>query len=822
MSPITNPIDDLETRLREATRITWSDRKKAVFHNLNKNHRAIGLIATGSAIFGAGILTAVFNNTINQEYLEAHRYLTDLHAMLDIAHAQGLSVELSPANLEKPLELIRQGATSNYSAEAFSIFRDLRDHSALFSPDSASALAQYLQPLNERLSSIAGEGARAVQGAIRGILGGLGGIVGVMGILQYELPYSWNAKGVTASKRELSRRLDREWNGIRATLEHHPYRDAICEIAVQQIGLLERKHAIVDNIYVLMEHDAPKDALAFEHAVRRAPQLLRDWEVRNHFDAVRMPFDAAAAAEGIVDNKEKPWGDNDIANKLYERFQDEYLVRTFMSTLQTISEPSLKKRFEAAIGHEDNDARVVDAIMEFYAENEAIPPAKRLRMLEYALSTSHQTVENLGAARLQNEYLKYIGTLDELPSVGVKGQVQTFLKLDEALDSIEGRIRQDLLGGSEELQRIRSIMFRRTNVDASIVDFVRFIERHPDVDHVGAIGKLIDYYAFTQGKPFESGWLQREKKPEEPAHVPPPTTRRSARKLVNELERKTRYAQFLAFDSAIDDIKFRELDDILGERVRPNGGELSEDLKRAITGYNRLESAYHELMRPLLKSSIELPGHLEEDRRRFAENLLIDTKIGRAIVTPWREGLTRQYHVSTANGKTEETGTERITLYDSKDFIETLQMGTVTHSCYHITEGANAFAAVINAVDANKKTIYLVNEEGARRGRTLLILTDQGIIAFKQQDNTNLNTAEAWIDYLATYATRTGVPLIVPEYFVDETKATLLLERGAKKKRIKATMAKAVGDEWYDDAGDGRITIPAAGYVLRKEAYVLG
>ena len=120
----------------------------------------------------------------------------------------------------------------------------------------------------------------------------------------------------------------------------------------------------------------------------------------------------------------------------------------------------------------------------------------------------------------------------------------------------------------------------------------------------------------------------------------------------------------------------------------------------------------------------------------------------------------------------------------------------------------------------------MADANGKKFGRTLAVLTEEGIVTFKKFDGSHLKTEEAWVDYFQSLARQVGVPLIVPKCFAHDVK-NILKSRGAKKKTIRTRMQKAVCSKWYDDRvyeGEGQdrtANIGDKGYKMKFSAYVL-
>ncbi len=500
------------------------------------------------------------------------------------------------------------------------------------------------------------------------------------------------------------------------------------------------------------------------------------------------------------------------------------------------------------------------------------------------------------------EIYQYLDGVDQLPGVGIKGQINALIKLGDAINVIGRNLEhgsfvtektlEDFTGSLENLLSVDY-----SSVDESIIGIIQFLKRHPNIDFDKLFPKVFKYYMYTQGRAFKSDWMKKEvhKVPlEKPQEQPRPEIEglldaRGERKFLEELDRKVELARFEAFNRAIEDVYYAPLDDLFGKRVN-RSIEVNEEMINVIKYFNDSHCYSKEELGSLLKAYFDDPSKVNEYLDNLPGNKALEGKIKGLL--EWKKGLIKIYDVG-VSGKLKEkieeevqseyssflrcveqleekvdvpkdddkvrkaeatfeilskiqipqdkqyllleakhhltklksqTGmlmvnSQSITFYDSKNPIESMNMGVVSHSCTNITGGANDFASLVDSIDANKKVIYMKTDE--KVGRTLAILTDKGVITYRKYDSTNLATDEAWIDYFQTYARQVGVPLIVPKRFVTEEIEKALKARGAKSRMVRPTLQRAVCDQWYDDQAGERVKVPESGYTFTINAYVL-
>lgn len=221
---------------------------------------------------------------------------------------------------------------------------------------------------------------------------------------------------------------------------------------------------------------------------------------------------------------------------------------------------------------------------------------------------------------------------------------------------------------------------------------------------------------------------------------------------------------------------------------------------------------------PKVEGVIQKPKDVKEAEGVFKEVSKLDVPEEKQYLV-----VEAKHHLSNLKQKfgVVKKGYGKITFYDSKDPIATMQMGVLSGSCTNVVNGSNSFAAFVNALDDNKKVVYMVDEEGDNIGRTLAVLTDEGIIPYRKYENTNLSTDEAWVNHFHAYAQKVSVPLIVPTRFTTDGLKKALKSRGAVKKTVSTVLQKAVCSNWYDDEGAGRVEINEKGHNIKLSAYVL-
>jgi hypothetical protein len=71
---------------------------------------------------------------------------------------------------------------------------------------------------------------------------------------------------------------------------------------------------------------------------------------------------------------------------------------------------------------------------------------------------------------------------------------------------------------------------------------------------------------------------------------------------------------------------------------------------------------------------------------------------------------------------------ETWTVYAETNPLKVLQMGNLFGTCLSVGSGGNAFSTIANAVEANKRVLYVQNEKGHVIGRKLILLTSEGAL----------------------------------------------------------------------------------------------
>jgi|GEM_PF-3752681 hypothetical protein len=107
-----------------------------------------------------------------------------------------------------------------------------------------------------------------------------------------------------------------------------------------------------------------------------------------------------------------------------------------------------------------------------------------------------------------------------------------------------------------------------------------------------------------------------------------------------------------------------------------------------------------------------------EEIKEKAENkaLVADIKQHLSTITSLKQ---QRLHIS---------NTKRIIIYVETEPLKVLQMGNVVSGSCLMLGGCNSWAAIVNALDINKKVLYAVDEKDNLVGRRLITMTDQGRI----------------------------------------------------------------------------------------------
>ena len=881
---------NLEDLLREEAQISFGERIRDIGYNFKQNTGA--LLPLGIALGVAGLIAVdgcylSLHCEQTSSYQEAYEYVREIKGSMQVQLKHHQALTLNPEMLEVPCRLLEEGSARIYAGEAMIILVDIEQNKKLFSPEAEPQPAiEYLGALKEQISDDLSETNKEVALTIGLIFGGLLGFLGLCGTAVYALE-EWWSKSRLDGKKELQREVKEHLQHIRKRLKDNPHAERIYDLldamqagGIKGVKLLESANALSEY---RDQHFAPVLEVMIENPLKYAARET----IKQAFSGYKKQFQkdfaeqrpAPAHAQLYLSLLRKGWPSSH-ARDLIEKVDDLEKDKPFF--------------LEGLVNCEDRI--VFSNVLSFYQRFESIDAEKRLQIVKYILEKGNRQL----SAQLNENHIdegpleKYIENTDSLPNVGIRGLVKTLAKMNSALKDAK----QNEFSYQDHIAEMRKIIGYRAEVDEGMVKVAQFLARHPAVPIAPIWGLLAQYSFFTDGDEYKSQWVSKELSRIEQQHPQVAEVlldRKGERKFVQELQGKTELARYKAFNKAIDDLYYVPLDQVLGgERLRPEGLELSEELMNVLKGYLGIDYNQEEvqpLLREIIKKWVSSPAEAQHYIACLPGNKKLEEKVGTRRLDPWKNGLHKSYQVGldenlkkllreeeereyghfascmqglgqefdapknivelekiyqeTCRGNHHEDNAylleeakhhltnlkqkkevlrrnaSTITFYDSKDPIESMQMGIVSKSCTNIVEGINSFAAVVNTVDENKKIIYMADANKKKIGRTLAVLTNGGIVTYCRYENTDLDLTQAWADYFHSYAQQVGMPLLVPEIFTNDSLRKVLGDKGAKSRKISTIMHKAVCSKWYDDKGYGKVDIGDKGYEIAFEGYVL-
>ena len=563
---------------------------------------------------------------------------------------------------------------------------------------------------------------------------------------------------------------------------------------------------------------------------------------------------------------------DELFPKLIERGWEPYQINIHLEQL-IIPRTNEDVFFDAYLQF---DSDVVRSAVKFYDS----PSNTRFLSDEQRLAIAKKLFEhgNRGYAqrfrtiRIEDERIgSYIASLDRIPSIGTKGQMHALLSLDSALTRTPHGIRaiHEVLEPALEGVRKDEESERALEV---------FLERHPNIDREAALTAFAEYSALTQGAPYTNEIIEQDATLASQGRT---LKERTARKIIEKIKHKTEIVRYERFQETLRTIQLNTLESFIGTTIPEEHHDLamSESMTNVLIGASdNYDSAGIDrtTFADLLHISVTEPEQAEAYILSLEGNQNLKTTLEDRI-EPWRAGLRKRYRINesaldpvaledhyesllmianeaadttdalmharalyerikesgdrtlTEKARTHLQAIEQITqgpslvFEDSKNPIESMQMGVVSGSCTNITRSKRGFnASVANTIDANKKVIYHTNESAEKIGRTLAVLTDTGIITYEVFNKSHFDIGSGWTDYFVTYAEHVRTPLIVPATFAQDRIRTELESRGAEHvTNVEATLHHAVSDGWYNDRNLARRELDGSFRYENLEAFVL-
>lgn len=217
-------------------------------------------------------------------------------------------------------------------------------------------------------------------------------------------------------------------------------------------------------------------------------------------------------------------------------------------------------------------------------------------------------------------------------------------------------------------------------------------------------------------------------------------------------ERRREQRDFLAELSAPSEAQRARLERLRGELLteRPAADRTRRRMRERVevlraTAYRQqLDRALRELQRSIIQAEIPLTPpwrnairfflvveHNREPLRALLRRAATDPRRAYAADThenrAWRELARPHFDLETWLAPRQKTITlheRRYHLALEEDVLEILQMGVPFETCLSLNGGSNAASTIVNALDDNKRVLYVRNARGAVVGRKLLALTE--------------------------------------------------------------------------------------------------
>ncbi|MBI5065380.1 hypothetical protein HZA97_04020 [Candidatus Woesearchaeota archaeon] len=812
-------------------------------------------------------------------------------------------------NKRKNLEdFLKEKSTITFEDKVWNVKKNLKQAKVIFPAASLTTLGAGI--------SSAYFGGYQLMTATLISLGAVGTALSLPFIPEYVSGKVW--KDHLSKKKEFGKNVQKDLPGLLDSLDHNPNREAIYDFLHAIKDQVKEPKWLLDAISIINLKDVleKKYEQLFKVMTESPEKYANPSEMNdaiNHFNSAEKEkeWEETTRLLGLRSQKKGLFEYFDLSNtqKIYLiLLSDGWEPQNITQALERMPKGGHRKFFLEYLLKSEHKEKFFLDLISVYGNFWKFRDDKKLDIMKYLFDKKDKLLvsrlKNAGSFhRLDSKIvLEYLSDLDKLPGVGIKGQINTILKLGEAINVVEGQNkysydtqRRTMDNFNRALENLLTVDY--SSVDESIIGVIQFLKRHPNINFDEIFPKVFKYYMFTQGRTFKSDWMKKEvhKLPlEKPEEQPRPEVEglldaRGERKFLEELDRKVELARFEAFNRAIEDVYYAPLDDLFNKKANRTI-RVDEEILNVITYFNDSRCIFKEELENLLKIYFEDPSKVQEHIDNLPGNKALEGKV--KGVQEWKKGLSKTYDVSVSEKLKEkleeesqseyssflrcieqleakiavpreanlvkkaeavfemiskiqipedkqylvieakhhltklkskvgilEMNSQQITFYDSKNPIERMNMGVVSHSCTDITGGANDFASVANTIDNNKKVIYISADK--KVGRTLAILTDKGIVTYRKYDSTNLATDDAWVEYFQTYARQVGVPLIVPRRFVTEGIEKALKARGAKSRIVRPTLQRAVCDQWYDDHAGERVRVNDSGYTFTFSAYVL-
>ncbi|MFP4424360.1 MAG: hypothetical protein ACLFP2_03965 [Candidatus Woesearchaeota archaeon] len=865
----------LEHILQKEAHISWKDRASVIGDNIKRNASyfiPFGVFLGIGGLVAWDIMELLQHNSLVDNYQQAKAYIGNISRNIETATDMGRTFPVSSEIMEVPLQLIEEGKEYTAKKEATELIHYIKEQQHILDNSNPQESIKYLNYLQEKLNPIVNHGKEfwLTIGAIcGGILDGVGLILS--GIYALNEPY-WTSE--LREKKRLKKKL-KDLPELREDLENHPRPDLLVDV-VEGVICQDNTGSYLYHLTKKFIQKSNKDNMFILDTILNdgyeSHHLMDPFKTYSCFDSDRDERYKSIEKQLL----DEGWSQKDIEDSLEtvdtykgifkELFQKEWNPSQIQNVLTRVGNlENHREYFLEALLTEKKESFL--NALSFYEEFKDIEETKRLQFAGVLLQNLNYS-RSLKRCKISSpSIVKYITDLDNTLGISKKNQLRMLGKVNNLHNLLEQ------LGQKRKVHALIDIVnYELPQFNDDVREITNFLVRHQDVDAGETLTNMGALYKFRDGS-YKSRLLKKE----EPVDAKPLLTRKGEQKVVEELRSKARFARYEAFNSRLDDLFHAPLEEIVGHKV--DSITWTEELINSVSGYYSIENNElasivskvigHYIFNDMDNLTLEGNRTLEEKlgpaiiswkeghtsthqcprKKKIRKKLGFDlrheydefarcmhtltgnhqmpnsAKVAEAIykrvlrqANPEDRAVVQEakYHLTKIK---QDTGVlhkgSQITFYDSKDFMDSLQMGNVTGSCTNLVNGSNKFAAFVNAIDDNKKVVYLANENGTKVGRTLAVLTDIGIVTYRSYENTIYDINEAWLDHFRQYARKVGVPLIIPERFAEEG----LVKHLGKKQKVSPLIHRAACPIWYDD-GMGTVKIPEEGYNPTFSAYI--
>ncbi len=894
---------DLEAIIRKDSRITVKDRLGNVWQNLKANSPFLIGSALTMAFAGAtaySIFECVKYNKLIQPFEHAEKYLSSLQKIfLMHANVEGAQMPLSDA-FQPAITAINEGAKNYDSAAVQNLAELVNANSDVYKHLNKENFLGTAQPVLDALHKVTACTSKIVYSCIAA-----GGVLGTLVSLLLSVNALFNSQGWVdklQEKRARQRIFDADLPQVIEGINNHPFADEIYGFAGWASGQAGMTGInLYNTLQEVMPFRGEQYAPVFRKLATKSDIPVTSTSIANLFT------EFITAQHQLDEQKERDITKEKEALARNERVKNYEAIRSLLIDQQwnvctadglahniANEDAGAREFWIELLKKAGNRSSMFMDLYHFYKIGQ-LEHNKKKRIVEHLVKDNNDQVASQLAGlplHTSKKVMDYISGLDEVAAIGIKGQINSLLKIDSLYSILAdcSSMHSGIVGLEELLQ------FKAPKIDESIIEITRFLEEHSDIPAGQAIPLLLEYYHFSDGQVYQSSRLKKGDGLEQSA----PKSRidaKNAKKFLQELKTKAELAKYSAFNRFIDNSVVIPLRDILGEKLEGIIIKNTEEIMHVIRRLKRMEYSHAVIvaeLKELLKAYLPAPDKIQCYLDGLNGNKNLESRL--AHIGAWKLGMTKTYTLQkegdnkklrkqieheysqlrknfkvmgvelpasfdysapeqnsqiaeeslsriakTISGAEEnhhfkrahkhlERITERLrviqsagkfTFYDAKDPIEAMQMGIVTGSCTSLKSGVYAFSSFVNAIDANKKVVYMANESGKKIGRTLAVLTNSGIVTFRKYDSSSLDTDNIWLDYFSSYAKQVGVPLILPDKFLSKPLHKQLKAKGFRPRLINVLLHKAVCSEWYDDAHAEAVHIEQMGYPMELYAFVV-